>query len=96
MKRAPIRRLVWLLLTAIGFALMNVALFLHPMSPEDFLDAALSNPWQSVVDTQGGGMAVFFWASASLTIFTALRFLAVANLLQRLFHHPKQATRLAH
>jgi hypothetical protein len=94
--RAPIRRRVWLLLLAIGFTLMNVALFLHPMSPENFLDIALSNPLQSVSDTQGGGVAVFFWVSVGLTLFSAIRFLLPRNFLDRLLHHSKPTARLAH
>ncbi len=93
---APIRRRVWLLMLAIGFTLMNVALFLHPMSPVDFLDVALSDPWQSIADTQGGGMAMFFWASSALTLFSVMRFLLPKNVLQRLFNHLKPTARLAH
>lgn len=96
MMQAPIRRRVWLLLTAIGFTLMNVALFLHPMSPEDFFDIALSNPWESIADLQGGGVAMFFWGSALLTLICGMRFLTPLSVLHRLFHHTKPATRLAH
>jgi len=96
MMHAPIRRRVWLLLMVIGFTLMNVALFLHPMNPTDFLNIASSDPWQSIVDAQGGGMAMFFWVSAIFTAFCALRFLIPASILQRLAHPSKSMTRLAH
>ena len=96
MTHAPIRRRVWLLLALIGFALMNVALFLHPMSPENFLDIALSDPLQSIADTQGGNVAMFFWGSVVLTILGGVRFLIPASMLYRLFHHSKPAARLAH
>jgi hypothetical protein len=96
MTHAPIRRSVWLLLALIGFALVNVALFLHPMSPENFLDIALSAPLQSVADIQGGNVAMFFWGSVALTVFGGVRFLIPTSALHRLFHHSKPAARLAH
>ena len=48
-----------------GIGLMSAALFLHPMSPEDFLEVLLSNPLQTVGDVQGGSLALMFWASAA-------------------------------
>ena len=56
----------WLYLAVVGFGLVNVALFLHPMNPSDFLVLAVSDPWSSIVDQQGGGVALFFWFSSAL------------------------------
>lgn len=49
-----------------GMGLMSVAMFLHPMSPEDFLGLALSNPLQTVVDAEGSAIAMLFWTSAAI------------------------------
>ena len=68
MNRSQVRRRVWFFGLMTGFALMNVALFVHPMSPEDFLGLAFSDPLQSIVDAQGGAMALFFWFSAGLAL----------------------------
>jgi hypothetical protein len=47
-----------------GVGLMSVAMFLHPMSPEDFLGLVLSNPLQTIADAEGGLVALLFWGSA--------------------------------
>ena len=53
--------------TLVGFALINVALFLHPMSPEDFLELALVDPIATVAGAaQGSMMAVLFWCGIVL------------------------------
>jgi len=51
-----------------GIGLMSVAMFLHPMSPEDFLGSVLSNPLQTVADTQGGAAALLFWAGVPVSL----------------------------
>ena len=51
-----------------GIGLMNVAMFLHPMSPEDFLGLALSNPLQTLADTQGGAAALLFWVGVPVSL----------------------------
>ncbi len=97
MKLSPIRRRVWLSGLLCGFALMNVALFLHPMSPEDFLQLAFSDPVLSVFDAQGAGVAVFFWGSAALTFAGLIGLLASSHLLNRLLPGSKAvAPALAH
>ncbi len=47
-----------------GMGLMSVAMFVHPMSPEDFLDQVASDPLQTVAALQGGGVAALFWIGA--------------------------------
>lgn len=73
-------RRVWFFWSIIGFALMNVALFLHPMSPEDFLGLAFSDPMQGIFDAQGGAMAIFFWISFALALTGLLGLLASCRL----------------
>ncbi len=68
----------FLTLMLIGFALVNVALFLHPMSPEDFLELAVNNPIATVVDPQGSSMALVFWGGILLSLA------GVAGLLERI------------
>ncbi len=53
----------------LGFGLMNVALFVHPMNPEDFLYLVFSDPLATVLDAQGGDVALFFWGSLLLCLF---------------------------
>jgi hypothetical protein len=59
-----------------GFTLTNVALFLNPMSPEDFLGLAFSDPLLTILDTNGSGAAVFFWISLSVMLFGLLGLLS--------------------
>jgi hypothetical protein len=51
-----------------GIGLMSAALFLHPMSPEDFLGAVLADPLQTLGDAQGSGLALLFWSSALVCV----------------------------
>jgi len=82
-------RRVWFFWLITGFALMNVALFLHPMSPEDFLGLAFSDPMQSIFDPQGGGMATFFWISAAVALSGLFGLLASSQLANRLLPNHK-------
>jgi hypothetical protein len=50
----------------VGFGLMNFALFLHPMNPEDFLALVLSAPSETMLDAYGIQAAVLFWISVTL------------------------------
>jgi hypothetical protein len=84
MNRSQVRRRVWVFGLMTGFALMNVALFVHPMSPEDFLGLAFSDPLQSIVDAQGGAMAIFFWISAALALSGLVGLLASSQFALRL------------
>jgi hypothetical protein len=59
---------IFLGLVLTGAGLMSVAMFLHPMSPEDFLGLAASDPLQTVAEHQGGMVALFFWAGALVVI----------------------------
>jgi hypothetical protein len=47
-----------------GAGLMSVAMFLHPMSPEDFLGQVASDPLQTVMALQGNELAALFWVGA--------------------------------
>jgi len=84
MNRSQVRRRVWFFGLMTGFALMNVALFVHPMSPEDFLGLAFSDPLQSIVDAQGGATALFFWFSAGLALSGLVGLLASSQFALRL------------
>ena len=59
-----------------GIGLMSVAMFLHPMSPEDFLAAVLSDPLQTVADAEGSAAALVFWASVMVFLAGAGRLAA--------------------
>ncbi len=70
-----------------GIGLMSTALFLHPMSPQDFLDVVLSNPLLTLGQAQGSGLALLFWASAAVCLT------GLAGLIVHLFllaHHGEQ------
>jgi hypothetical protein len=79
-----------------GTVLVSVALFLHPMSPEDFLNLVFSDPLQTVIDAQGGNMAIFFWISVALAVFGLSGFLASSHLLHHLLHPPKSKLNALH
>ncbi|MBV8634663.1 MAG: hypothetical protein JO002_09260 [Burkholderiaceae bacterium] len=51
-----------------GVGLMSVAMFLHPMSPEDFLGLVLSDPLQTVTEIHGREAAALFWGGALVGI----------------------------
>lgn len=55
--------LVWL-----GLSWMCSALFLHPMSPENFIDTALRSPWAMLSREPGATMAAWFWFSLALCV----------------------------
>jgi hypothetical protein len=57
-----------------GAGLMSVAMFLHPMSPEDFLSQVASDPLQTVTELRGSGAAALFWAGTLIGVagFTGL------------------------
>ncbi len=68
MSGVTINKGIYLGLILAGTGLMSAALFLHPMSPEDFLDLVLSNPLLTLGDAQGSGLALLFWASAAVCL----------------------------
>ncbi len=55
-------------LVLVGAGLMSVAMFLHPMSPEDFLGLAFSDPLRTMADDQGSAPAVLFWGGTLVGI----------------------------
>ena len=67
----------------LGVGLMNVALFVHPMNPEDFLYLVFTDPLATVLDAQGGDVALFFWGSFFLCVFGCFAILFRHGLLQR-------------
>lgn len=73
-----------------GLAIINFALFLHPMSPENFLALAFSDPLQTVDSRYGSGMAIIFWIGLSLAAAALLGLLGSSGLLQPLFR-PRKA-----
>jgi hypothetical protein len=84
-----INRRICLILLLTGAVLASVALFLHPMSPEDFLGLVFSDPLQSVIDAQGGNMAIFFWVSVALAVVGLSGWLTSFHLLRRFLHQPR-------
>jgi hypothetical protein len=75
-------RACWYCMSA-GFALTNMALFLHPMSPEDFLGMAFSDPLLTVLDENGCRMAVFFWGGVSMMLIGLVCLLGQSRLFHR-------------
>ena len=65
---------IWVSLQLIGFAL-----FLHPMSPEDFLMLAVADPLETVTDQNGFAMALCFWISLPLLLMGLLGWLDIAH-----------------
>lgn len=51
---------------SMGSLLMMVALFLHPMRPEDFLALAFSRPREIFLGAEGTRAAILFWVSLVL------------------------------
>lgn len=45
----------------IGLQLICFALFLHPMSPQDFLSLAINAPLETLSQSQGFAMSIGFW-----------------------------------
>jgi hypothetical protein len=93
MNRLEANRSAWVFMLIVGMVLVSVALFLHPMSPEDFMSLALSDPLQSVLDAQGGNMAIFFWISVGLATSGLFCLLISSHSFHRLLHPPKSNLR---
>lgn len=71
---------------AIGFALINAAMFLHPMSPEDFLGQVSTSPLAMLIDAPGGLMVLFFWFGMSVCLAGIVGFIASRYPFQRADH----------
>jgi hypothetical protein len=52
--------------------LINAAMFLHPMSPEDFLTQLLADPFGLLFDIPGGLMTVVFVAGVAIFLAGAI------------------------
>ena len=84
----------WLYCVLAGFTLMNLSLFLHPMSPADFLELAISDPLVTVLEPNGNGIAAIFWFSVALMFAGVLGSLARSRYVRRIIsthkhtHHP--------
>jgi hypothetical protein len=65
--------------TIAGLSLMCFALVLHPMSPGDFLELAMTSPPATVAEDYGIQAAILFWIGAVPTAA------GVAGLLRRAF-----------
>lgn len=70
----------------IGFALINAAMFLHPMSPEDFLTQLLADPFVLLFDIPGGLMTVVFMAGFAIFLAGAIGMASRWIRLQRIAH----------
>lgn len=81
---------------AMGSLLMLVALFLHPMRPEDFLSLAFSQPQEIFLGVEGARAAILFWSSLLLqatgVVFRLVAFAAAWRLRPRAASHPAHAT----
>ena len=60
---------------------MSIAVFLHPMSPQDFMDSALSDPIATLFD-QGAPMAMAFWTSLVVALLAVVLMLRHSTLLR--------------
>jgi hypothetical protein len=60
---------------------MCLALFLHPMSPENFLLLAVTVPLETLSESYASGMAQLFWASATLVIIGLFGWTGVGHVL---------------
>ena len=60
------KRRKYLICISVGLQLMSLALFLHPMSPENFLSLALTDPIETIRNQYGFGMALLFWLSLAV------------------------------
>jgi hypothetical protein len=68
----------------VGLQLMCFALFLHPMSPENFLLLAITAPLETLSGPYGFGMAVIFWISLSLLLIGLLGWINIGRLLKNM------------
>ncbi|MGZ3236263.1 MAG: hypothetical protein ACXU8A_02710 [Burkholderiaceae bacterium] len=68
----------------VGLQLMCFALFLHPMSPENFLQLAITDPLETLNDQYGVGMAIGFWISLSLLLIGLVGWIDIAHFLKNL------------
>jgi len=59
----------WFICAFAGFVLANFALFLHPMSPQDFLGTLFSDPVATFHDERDLGTVVVFWCGALMALF---------------------------
>ncbi|HEY8100372.1 MAG TPA: hypothetical protein VIF82_06430 [Burkholderiaceae bacterium] len=63
----------------VGLQLMCFALFLHPMSPENFLLLAITDPLETISEQYGFGMAIGFWISLSLLLVGLFGWIDIAH-----------------
>jgi hypothetical protein len=68
----------------IGLQLMCFAMFLHPMSPEDFLQLAFSAPVETVNEQVGSEMAFGFWIGLLVLLTGLLGLVDIAHLFKNL------------
>lgn len=68
----------------VGLQLMSFALFLHPMSPEDFLMLAITAPLDTITDQNGSAMAFGFWISLSLVWIGLFGWIDIVHLFKNL------------
>lgn len=94
MELVNIGRHPWIHCIWSGLGLLNLALFLHPMNPMDFLALAFSDPLQTVANQYGHAMAVLFWLSLMLTLSGLLGCSGILKLFPHL-RHPKKYRRCA-
>lgn len=70
----------------LGLQLMCFALFLHPMSPEDFLRLAITAPFDTISEQYGSAMAVAFWISLLLVGIGLIGWIDVLQFFKNLRH----------
>jgi hypothetical protein len=70
---------IWL-----GLQLMCFALFLHPMSPEDFLQQAFTAPFDTIGEQYGAEMAFGFWSGLAVLLIGLFGWIDIAHLFKNL------------
>lgn len=81
---------------SMGSLLMMVALFLHPMRPEDFLALAFSWPQEVFLGAEGTRAAILFWVSLLLQAAGGIGCLMAFAAARRLRRRARAASHPAH
>lgn len=80
----------------IGLQLMCFALFLHPMSPEDFLRLAITAPLDTISERYGSAMASVFWFGLVLVAVGLTGWLNIALLFKNLRRKKARSLNILH
>ena len=78
-----------------AFMLLNIALFLHPMNPADFLAQILVDPLATIADPDGGAMAALFWCGVAGLAISFFALIGSTQFMHRLFAEHKPVLKVA-